>query len=248
MRDSHLSAPYTEHDAISAALRQDWTHAIKINTHLFKQDSANVGILNRLGFAYLKSGETSKAKKLFQKALTLDPYNSIALKNSKLLTSEKNKKTPRNHGPNISPMLFLEEPGKTKIAVCINMAPVRILSDISPGQEVVLKARNHCVEVRNRNLQYLAALPDDLSFKLIKLLKAGNTYQTLVKSVGKNTLSVIIRELSRGKRFAKQPSFYAVSTSYSAINGGSSKSTDKPDVTATGETDEEDTADPPPAE
>ncbi len=76
-----------------------------------------------------------------------------------------------------------------------------------PGEEIELKAKNHVVELRSSANVYLAALPDDLSFRLIKFLAVGNTYQALVKSVGKNTLTVFLRELTRGKRFATQPSF-----------------------------------------
>jgi hypothetical protein len=104
-------------------------------------------------------------------------------------------------------MSFLEEPGKTKIVECVNAAPMAALATVFPGEEVELKARNHVVEVRSSSNTYLAALPDDLSFRLIKFLAVGNTYQALVKSVGKNTVTVFLRELSRGKRFATQPSF-----------------------------------------
>lgn len=104
-------------------------------------------------------------------------------------------------------MFFLEEPGKTKIVMCINPAPAALLSSVSPGDEIVLHARNHSVEIRNYKNAYLAALPDDLSFRLIKFLAGGNTYQALIKSVGKNSLTVFLRELSRGKRFSNQPSF-----------------------------------------
>ena len=100
-----------------------------------------------------------------------------------------------------------EEPGKTKIVECVNTAPLAVLSTVSPGEEISLKAKNHVVEVRNQHNTYLGALPDDLSFRLIKFLAVGNTYQALVKSVRKNSLVVFLRELTRGKRFATQPSF-----------------------------------------
>jgi len=243
MRDGQSTAQYTEADAITAALKQDWELATLINTQLLKQDESNVGSLNRLGYAYLKTGELTKAKKLFQKVLSLDPYNQIAQKNSKILPLVSTKKPIVNNKKYISSLMFIEDPGKTKIAACINTATTEVLSHIYPGQEVLLKAKNHCVEVRSEEQAYLAALPDDLSFKLIKLLEGGNTYQVLVKSVGKNELSVIIRELTRGKQYAHQPSFVSVSSTYSALSGTIPKSGDKPDTTTTGESDEEETSD-----
>jgi tetratricopeptide (TPR) repeat protein len=203
MSDSVIS----DKAAIAAALEQDWKEAIRINLSLLKTDKQNINVLNRLGFAYMQSGQLTAAKKTFLKVTKLDTYNQIAVKNLKKLVNVRQKdilKTPKHQ---VSPMFFLEEPGKTKIVECVNAAPIALLSTVSPGEEIVLHARNHAVEVRNFQNTYLAALPDDLSFRLIKFLAGGNTYQALIKSVGKNTLTVFLRELSRGKRFHNQPSF-----------------------------------------
>lgn len=193
--------------AIDAALKQDWKEAIRINTVLLKQDKNSISLLNRLGFAYLQSGQLTLAKKTFTKVTKLDPYNQIAQKNLKKLGSVRQKDIVKTVKKQVAPMWFLEEPGKTKIVECVNVAPVQALSSICPGEEVELKAKNHTVEVRNSKNTYLAALPDDLSFRLIKFMAVGNTYQALVKSTAKNSLILFLRELTRGKRFATQPSF-----------------------------------------
>ena len=73
-------------------------------------------------------------------------------------------------------MRFLEDPGKTKIIVCIHTAPQAVLALVSPGEEMVLNAKNHAVEIRNHHNTYIAALPDDLSFRFIKFLAAGNAF------------------------------------------------------------------------
>ncbi len=198
---------FSDKAAISAALEQDWKEAVRINTTLLKTDKENINILNRLGFAYMQSGQLTAAKKTFLKVTKLDTYNQIAIKNLKKLSNVRQKdilKTPKR---TVSPMFFLEEPGKTKIVECVNAAPLAVLSTVSPSEEIVLNAKNHAAEVRNYQNTYLAALPDDLSFRLIKFLAGGNTYQALIKSVGKNSITVFLRELSRGKRFRTQPSF-----------------------------------------
>jgi hypothetical protein len=98
-----------------------------------------------------------------------------------------------------------------------------------------MKAKHHCVEIRSKTNIYLAALPDDMSFKMNKLLSCGNTYQAVVKSIDKNSFKILIRELSRGKRFANQPSF-TPSTSYVPFSrSGSAGAADGPDMTPTGE-------------
>lgn len=202
------------HDAaIKAALSQNWKEAIRVNINILKKDKADIETLNRLAFAYLKIGQFTAAKRTYQKSLKVDPYNQIALKNLKRLSTLKRKDLPKGTGQQISPLFFLEEPGKTKIASAINLAPLPLLSSVSPGQEVFLKAKNHVVEIRDEKQIYLGALPDDLSFRLIHLLAAGNRYKAVVKGAGKNFLTIILREVFRTKRFSQYPSF-APSQSY----------------------------------
>lgn len=203
MSDSVVS----DQTAISAALAQDWKEAVRINIALLKTDKNNISLLNRLGFAYLQSGQLTLAKKTFQRVIKLDQYNQIAEKNLKKLSNVRQKDLLKIPKQQLTPMSFLEEPGKTKIVECVNAAPMAALAIVSPGEEVELRARNHVVEVRSSSNTYLAALPDDLSFRLIKFLAVGNTYQALVKSVAKNTVTLFVRELTRGKRFSTQPSF-----------------------------------------
>ncbi|KKW11595.1 MAG: TPR domain protein, partial [Candidatus Gottesmanbacteria bacterium GW2011_GWB1_49_7] len=182
------------------------------------------------------NGQFLAARRIYQKVLTLDQYNQIATKNLKKLTSIKKKDIEEKPGTVMSPMIFLEEPGKTKIVECVHVAPSHVLSTLSAGQEVFLKVKNHGVEVRTPNQTYLAALPDDMSFKLQKMIAGGNTYQVIVKMVDKKTLHVLLRELTRGKRFAKQPSFTSTTSYVSFAKGGGRESVD---MTPTGEDGEE---------
>ncbi len=240
MTAAHISSE----TAIAAALAQDWKEAIRINTALLKTTKSDVETLCRLGFAYLKSGQFLAAKRTYQKVLTLDKYNQIAEKNLKKLTMLKRKDIEDGVGKHISPMMFLEEPGKTKIVECVHVAPTAVLSTLSAGQEVFLKVKNHCVEIRSTNQIYLAALPDDMSFKLNKMIAGGNTYQVIIKSVDKKSLKVLLRELTRGKRFAKQPSFTTTTSYVSFAKGGSGR--DSLDMTPTGE--DTDSEEAPPAD
>jgi len=220
--------------AVAAALAQDWKEAISINTAILKGQKEDIGALCRLGYALMQDGQSSQAKKIFEKILAIDQYNQIAQKNLKKLGSVKKKNGETASMTALSPLMFLEEPGITKIVDCIHVAPPAILSGMFAGQEVVMKAKNHCVEIRTAGNTYLGALPDDISFKLIKYLDAGNTYRAIVKSVEKNFLKVLIREISRGKRFASQPSFTA-NTSYVPFSRGTKDTGEGPDMTPTGE-------------
>lgn len=206
-RHKMITQTYTEQDAIDAALLQKWDEAIHINTVLLKLNKNNINVLNRLGFAYLQLGHITTAKKTFQKVIRLDEYNQIAIKNVKKLGIVRQKDLKKISLSQRSPMMFLEEPGKTKIVECVNTAPIQALSCACPGDEVLLKTKKHAVEVRTSNSVYLGALPDDIAFRLIKFISGGNTYSVHIKSVGKNSLVLFIRELTRGNRFLNQPSF-----------------------------------------
>lgn len=226
--------PPRSDDAIAAALAQNWKEAIRINTAILKENKHAIDALNRLGYAYGKVGQLAAAKKTFQKVLALDEYNLVAQKNLKKLGSVKAKDITSSQGASaMSPMVFLEEPGITKLVECIHVAPAPVLATLFSGQEVTLRAGSHAVELRANGKTYIGALPDDLSFKIIKLTAAGNTYQAIIKSVEKNSLTVLLRELSRGKKFTHQPSFIST-TSYVPFARGVTPQ-EAPDMTPTGE-------------
>ncbi len=199
--------PKIVRQAIDVALSGDWTKAVELNTEIIAENADNVDAYNRLGFAHLKLREFAKAKTAFQKALELDPYNQIATKHLAIIGITKNNPAEKVEIGPLSPLMFLEDPGKTKLVVCVNPAPSNVLVSLTSGQEAFLKCKKHSVEVRDSNDRYVGALPDDVAFKLIKYIEGGNTYQVAIKSVAKNSVSVIIRELSRGAAFASQPSF-----------------------------------------
>lgn len=197
----------TKEDAIQAALEQNWHEAIRLNTELIKIDKTNTDSWNRLGYAFLKDGQIKKAKETFEKVIKIDPYNQIALKNLKKLPLVRKANMQANQSQQISPLLFLEDPGKTKVIDCINPAPMNVLSALCPGQEVSLICKRHGIEVRDTQKKYIAALPDDIAFRLLKLLTAGNEYTIFIKGISKNTVTVFVREMRRGKKLLNQPSF-----------------------------------------
>jgi tetratricopeptide (TPR) repeat protein len=108
----------TADSAIAAALAQDWKEAIHVNLAILKSDKSDLEALCRLAFAYLKTGQLLTAKRTYQKVLDLDKYNQIASKNLKKMTSLKKKDMANEGATFMSPMIFLEEPGKTKIVEC----------------------------------------------------------------------------------------------------------------------------------
>lgn len=198
--------------AIQCALTQNWKEAIATNQELLKADQENVETLNRLAFAYLKTGHLKAAQTHYKKVLKIDKYNPIALKNLQWLGNLTKSDIHTDQKISASPTIFLEEPGKTKIVSLVDLSPARVLCNFMTAQKVTLIAKKHSIEVRDAKCIYIGALPDDLAHRLLRFIGAGNSYDVYIKNVEKNSVSVFIRERKRGRRFSQIPSFQIVSS------------------------------------
>ncbi|MBI4999506.1 tetratricopeptide repeat protein [Candidatus Gottesmanbacteria bacterium] len=194
--------------AIDAALTNNWQEAIKTNLAILAGNPTDVEALNRLARAHKEAGELQQARQTYRKVLKLDRFNPIAQKNLKLLEAlPKSFKKRDSNFNSCQPQIFLEEPGKTKVVNLVNLAPASALLPLSAGAQTNLLIKRRAVTVVDTNGVYLGALPDDLSAKLIKFIKGGNRYEVFIKTVGKNSLSVFIKEIYRTPRFKNQPTF-----------------------------------------
>lgn len=206
--------------AIQAALTHNWNEAITINKTILKEKEDDVGALSRLAYAFLQIGKINEAKRIYHRILTIDHFNMIAQKNLEKINSlpKRFKVSPgeQNKTGGLSPNLFLEEPGKTKTVTLANIAQTSILSKLFVGDTVIICSRKYSIEIRSEQKTYLGALPDDIAFRLIRLIKAGNCYHVCIKNVTKNSISVFIREIKKGKKFALQPSFISAPGEYMA--------------------------------
>ncbi len=197
--------------AIDAALNSMWDEALKINKQIIKVDPQNIDALNRQARAYMELGKSNLAKKYYSEALKFDPYNPIAIKNLKIIKSFKHNLA--NHIPTIngysrlSPSLFLQEPGKTKIVSLLKVAEPQKLSQAFCGMRVEMIVKNRGITIVDLNGNYMGVLPDDTSHLMLRLLKGGNKYDIFIKSIKVNALSVLIKETYRSKRFKNQQSF-----------------------------------------
>lgn len=207
--------------AIEAALNCDWNKAEKLNRLMIKEDPKNIACLNRLGRTLIELGKYQQAKKTYQTVLDLDPYNTIAQKNFKKVQSFKkndlkNPAQSENHSvPIVSPSFFLEEAGITKAVTLLKVAEPQKLLRLYAGDLVNLVTKNRGITVTDSENNYLGVLADDISHLLLKLIKGGNKYQALIKSVKQSSLTILIREVFRSRKFKNQPSF--LDNSYALI-------------------------------
>jgi tetratricopeptide (TPR) repeat protein len=175
-------------EAISAAKNQNWDQAIELNTEILERNAEDIGAINRMGLAYLQLGKTTNARKAFKSVLEKDKSNIIAKKH---LNNLKNKQTANL---SVSQVYFIEEPGKTKIADLHRLARKDFLSKLSVGQKCQLVSKGKHISVETEEGKYVGSLPDDLSFRLCKLISGGNEYKCLVHSFNGTKCRVHLRE------------------------------------------------------
>lgn len=208
MIDETPSPEILHKQAINAAISCNWQNAIVLNEKILTKEPDNTEVLNRLAKAHFETGNYSGAKKIYHRVLEIDPYNTIAEKNLKKVSSLK--KDGINLGSqtmSLSPSMFLEEPGITTLVNLVKVAEPQKLLKLSPGTVVNLVPKKRGVSVTDSTETYLGAFPDDSAFHLLKLLKGGNKYSSIIKSVRPNGLTVLIREIYRSKKFKNQASF-----------------------------------------
>lgn len=208
MEASKISHQTLPEQAINAALNCLWTEAQTLNRQILKTDPENVDALSRLGRVCFELGKLEQAKKYYNQALKVDPYNPIALKNLRIIKAYKPNGIKRvNHQSPVNPNMFLHEPGKTKVVTLLKVAEPQKLSNLYPGMEVNLSTKSRNISITDCENQYLGILPDDIAFLLTKLIKGGNKYQAIIKAVRVNGLSILIRESFRGSKNKNRPSF-----------------------------------------
>lgn len=238
--------------AVRAALEGRWKDAVLENLIALKDNPQDTEILNRLGRAYMETGQKAKAQTTYTQVLKLDKFNTIAQKNLLILKNTKGEAAKSAIPSNGAAMpVFLEEPGVTKTLSLIRLGDIQILGKLHPGDQVKLVSREHTVCIVNNENQYLGRLPDDLSSRLRIFIQAGNTYLAWIRSVelGHNSkipanIKIFIKEVDRAAKFRQTPSFpLTEKLTYAAFTPPELIHEEKPDVSATEEQEENVTRD-----
>lgn len=193
--------PTLKTQAIQTALIGDWPKAIDINQIILQDEPEDIDTLNRLAFAFLSTGNPKDAKNLYEKVLSLDMQNPIAIRNLKRLHDVNVKKVVTINN------LFIEEPGKTKVMDLINIADKKVITHLRSGEKLDLRIKRSKIFAYDMENQFIGMLPDDTGQRLIKFMEAGNEYEAYVRTVDSSRVSIFIREIKRVKKFKNQPSF-----------------------------------------
>lgn len=177
--------------AVSAASNGRWEEAREANEKILEIEPADIGALNRLGFCFLQLGDTRQAKEQYEKVLSIERFNPIA---AKYLGLMKKKIKPQVESVRLTGD-FIEEPGKTKSVSLVKLTEPDVLQSLPTAAPCELIVRNHRVDVvSTKNRQYIGCLPDDIAFRLQKMIASGTTYQVSIQSTSKKGCIVFIKE------------------------------------------------------
>ncbi len=188
--------------AIQTALTGDWENAISLNEQILKEDPNDIATLNRLGFAQLSLGKVKDAKAVYEKVLSLDMKNPIALRNLKRVNGGNNIKT------NIQlNNLFIEETGKTQIIELVNIAEKKVVSHLRSGEKILIRIKRNKIFALDSEEKFLGMLPDDICKRLTEFMNGGNEYDAYIWAANDTRISIFIREIKRVKKYINQPSF-----------------------------------------
>ncbi|HSW47585.1 MAG TPA: hypothetical protein VLG67_00745 [Candidatus Saccharimonadales bacterium] len=188
--------------AIQTALVGDWHNAINLNELILKEYPDDINTLNRLGFALLSVGNAKDAKTVYEKVLSLDMKNPIAIRNIKRLDGKNSTKS------NITlNNLFIEETGKTKIIELVNIADKKVIADLRSGEKISIRIKRNKIFALDTEDRYIGMLPDDIGRRLTEFMNGGNIYDAYIWTVDDNKICIFIREVKRAKKYTNQPSF-----------------------------------------
>lgn len=183
-----------QQQAINAAKKRDWDQACQYNQELLELKPKDINALNRLGATYLQLNKNRQAQQTFKKVLKIDKSNKLAQKQLQKIKDKQNTSLP-----SFSNESFIEEPGKTKSIELYRLADKNALKKISIGEECILQPKNRYISVCIGD-RYIGSLPEDLSFRLAKLIKSGNSYTCRIRSCDGIKCIVHIREIERSEK------------------------------------------------
>jgi len=198
----------TSKHAITLAMEGRWQESVDVNKGIIQNFPNDVDAHNRLGKAYMELGDYNHAKAVYEQALHLDQYNTIAKKNIQRLTHLiEEAVTGKVNNEKALPHLFIEEIGKAGVVNLYQIAPSERLIKMMAGDKVLLKSQDSSLSVENVNQEYLGLVPSKQGQRLIKLMEGGNKYTAAIVTSSENMISIIIRETFQDPSQIGQVSF-----------------------------------------
>lgn len=182
--------------AVALAMEGRWEEAVAANKSLLESFPNDVDAFNRLAKACMELGDYPQARAAYEKAIKVDPYNTIAQKNLSRLSHLGEAEVSLEGGfHKVEPQQFIEEVGKAGVVKLCHLAPPEILAKTVAGGRVSLKVEGSNLIAGNSRGEYLGQVEAKHGQRLIKLMEGGNKYTATIVSLTEEVIAVIIREV-----------------------------------------------------
>ncbi|MFC2034527.1 tetratricopeptide repeat protein [Chloroflexota bacterium] len=182
--------------AIDLAMQGRWREAIAANKSLLESFPDDTDAYNRLGRAYIDLGEYSLARGAYERAIELDPYNTIAQKNLNRLSHLGETEFGSKCAPDkVEPQQFIEEVDKAGVVNLCCLAPPEVLAKTVAGSSAKVKLGGPSLIVENGHGEYLGQVEPKHGQRLVQLMEGGNKYTATIISSTEEAVTVIIREV-----------------------------------------------------
>jgi tetratricopeptide (TPR) repeat protein len=197
-------------EAINLAMQGRWEEAITANRSIIEVFPNDINAYNRLGKALSELGQYAEAREAYNRALEIDPKNSIARRNLRRLSLLKEAQRAIGDDRHmVVPQLFIEETGKAGVASLELMAPKEVLAKLAAGDPVYLRPKGQGLIAENKLGEYLGQVEPRIGVRLAKLIEGGNRYIAAITSSADSEVKVIITEIFQHPSQAGRPSFPA---------------------------------------
>ena len=181
-------------EAIDMAMQGRWNEAIAVNSEIIEDFPDDVDASNRLGRAYMETGQYSKAREAYGRAVENDPYNAIANRNLRRLNDLQDSDEAEVDEEGVEPHHFIEEIGKAGVVTLYELAPKETRARMVAGDKVYLKVDGSYLNVENSRAVYMGKVDPKYAQRLARLMLGGNKYTASVVKSTMDMMTVIIRE------------------------------------------------------
>jgi len=201
-------------DALLAATEGRWEEALVLNEKMLERFPRDAEALNRKGRALIELRQLDQARTAYSDALKSDPANMIARRNLQRLEMLYNRTDGSLEGTSKSTTTllprsnaFVEEIGKTWVDELANPADLSHLSEVSPGEQLVIESVDGKVLIRSDDGVALGEVGSPVGERIAQLTAGGNRYEVFALGISSHSLRVIIREIFKHPSQATEISF-----------------------------------------